>query len=194
MEFLASVPYRKNSRGVPCAGCAAKCLDPPAWQWPREAVTPYARVPGERHCHRRVADRRVVRLIQKWPSSGVLEDGKRTPSEMGTVQGGSVSPLLANLYLHYVFDLWVRRWRVKQARGDVVLVRFADDFVVGFQHRHEAELFLVCRRTVNPQAACAFAVALDLREMARSHVPAGPVERVVRRQRRRTGLSSTEPE
>ena len=91
----------------------------------------------------RVADRRVVRLIQKWLSAGVLEDGKRIRSEVGTVQGGSVSPLLANLYLHYVFDLWVQRWRKKQAQGDVVVVRWADDFVVGFEHREEAERFLV---------------------------------------------------
>jgi len=89
----------------------------------------------------RVADRRVVRLIQKWLSAGVLEDGKRTRSEMGTVQGGSISPLLANLYLHYVFDLWAQRWRRKQAQGDVVVVRFADDFVVGFEHREDAERF-----------------------------------------------------
>ncbi len=91
----------------------------------------------------RVADRRIVRLIQKWLAAGVLEDGKRIQSEVGTVQGGSISPLLANIYLHYVFDLWVQRWRQKQARGDVVVVRFADDFVVGFQHRIEAERFLV---------------------------------------------------
>ena len=90
----------------------------------------------------RVADRRVVRLIQKWLTAGVLEEGKRIQSEVGTVQGGSISPLLANLYLHYVFDLWVQRWRQKQARGDVIVVRFADDFVVGFEHRHEAERFL----------------------------------------------------
>ena len=90
----------------------------------------------------RVADRRVVRLIQKWLRAGVLEDGKRTLSEVGTVQGGSISPLLANIYLHYVFDLWVQRWRQRQARGDVVVVCFADDFVVGFQHREEAERFL----------------------------------------------------
>ncbi len=90
----------------------------------------------------RVADRRIVRLIQKWLAAGVLEEGKRIHSEVGTVQGGSVSPLLANIYLHYVFDLWVQRWRHKQARGDVVVVRFADDFVVGFQHRVEAERFL----------------------------------------------------
>jgi group II intron reverse transcriptase/maturase len=90
----------------------------------------------------RVADRRVVRLIQKWLRAGVLEDGQRTRSEVGTVQGGSISPLLANIYLHYVFDLWVQRWRHQQAQGDVVVVRFADDFVVGFEHRHKAEQFL----------------------------------------------------
>jgi RNA-directed DNA polymerase len=90
----------------------------------------------------RVGDRRVVRLIQKWLTAGVLEDGERTRSEVGTVQGGSISPLLANIYLHYVFDLWIQRWRTRQAHGDVVVVRFADDFVVGFEHREEAERFL----------------------------------------------------
>jgi group II intron reverse transcriptase/maturase len=90
----------------------------------------------------RIADRRVVRLIQKWLRAGVLEDGNRIQREVGTVQGGSISPLLANVYLHYVFDLWVHRWRTTQAHGDVVVVRYADDFVVGFQHRHEAEQFL----------------------------------------------------
>jgi group II intron reverse transcriptase/maturase len=95
-----------------------------------------------RFVEHRVADRRVVRLIQKWLAAGVLEDGKRTQSEVGTVQGGSISPLLANLYLHYVFDLWVQRWRRKQACGDMVVVRFVDDFVVGFEHRSDAERFL----------------------------------------------------
>ena len=89
----------------------------------------------------RVGDRRIVRLIHKWLRAGVLEDGKRTRSEVGTVQGGSISPLLANIYLHYVFDLWVQRWRNARAHGDVVVVRFADDFVVGFQHRRDAERF-----------------------------------------------------
>lgn len=91
----------------------------------------------------RVADRRIVRLIQKWLTAGVLEEGKRIRSEVGTVQGGSISPLLANIYLHYVFDLWVQRWRTRRACGNVVVVRFADDFVVGFQHRFEAERFLI---------------------------------------------------
>jgi group II intron reverse transcriptase/maturase len=90
----------------------------------------------------RVADRRVVRLIQKWLRAGVLEEGRRTRSPVGTVQGGSISPLLANVYLHYVFDLWAQRWRRRQARGEVIVVRFADDFVVGFEHRQEAERFL----------------------------------------------------
>jgi group II intron reverse transcriptase/maturase len=94
----------------------------------------------------RVADRRVVRLLQKWLNAGVMEAGERTVSEVGTVQGGSISPLLANIYLHYVFDLWVQRWRKTEARGDVIVVRFADDFVVGFQYRQEAERFLTMLR------------------------------------------------
>ena len=95
-----------------------------------------------RFIEHRIADRRVVRLIQKWLKAGVLEEGRRVQSEIGTVQGGSISPLLSNIYLHYVLDLWVQRWRQKQARGEVILVRFADDFVAGFQHRQEAERFL----------------------------------------------------
>ena len=90
----------------------------------------------------RIADRRIVRLIQKWLAAGVLEDGTWTPSETGTVQGGSISPLLANLYLHYVFDLWIRKWRTTQTRADVTVVRYADDFIVGFQRREDAERFL----------------------------------------------------
>ncbi len=90
----------------------------------------------------RIADRRVVRLIQKWLKAGVLEDGVRTWREEGTPQGGSISPLLANVYLHYVFDLWAQRWRKTQAHGDVIVVRYADDFIVGFQHRADAERFL----------------------------------------------------
>lgn len=89
----------------------------------------------------RIADRRVVRLIQKWLTAGVQEDGMWTPSETGTAQGGSISPLLANLYLHYVFDLWFQRW-ANGNRGDTVAVRFADDTIVGFQHREDAERFL----------------------------------------------------
>jgi RNA-directed DNA polymerase len=89
----------------------------------------------------RIADRRVVRLIQKWLTAGVLEEGKRTRAEEGTPQGGSASPLLANVYLHYVFDLWVHAWRQKRARGEVIVVRFADDIVLGFQVKSDAERF-----------------------------------------------------
>jgi RNA-directed DNA polymerase len=99
-----------------------------------------------RFVEHRVADRRVVRLIQRWLSAGVLEEGQQMRSEVGTVQGGSISPLLANLYLHYVFDLWVHRWRTRQAQGDVGVVRFADDFVMGFEHREEADRFLTALR------------------------------------------------
>jgi len=91
---------------------------------------------------RRIGDRRIMRLIQKWLKAGVLEKGKWTASEVGTVQGGSISPLLANIYLHYAFDLWVHYWRKTRAEGDVIVVRYADDFMVGFQHRREAERFL----------------------------------------------------
>jgi len=89
----------------------------------------------------RIADRRVVRLIQKWLNAGVLEDGKRIRVEEGTPQGGSASPLLANVYLHYVFDLWVQAWRQKRAHGDVIVVRFADDIVVGFNSQADADQF-----------------------------------------------------
>ena len=88
----------------------------------------------------RIADRRIVRLIQKWLRAGVLEDGKRTPSEVGTPQGGGISPLLANIYLHHALDLWAQAWR-RQAKGDVIIVRYADDGVVGFQHETEARRF-----------------------------------------------------
>jgi group II intron reverse transcriptase/maturase len=91
----------------------------------------------------RVADRRVVRLIQKWLNAGVLEDGKRIRVEEGTPQGGSASPLMANVYLHYVLDLWVQAWRRQRAHGDMITVRFADDAVLGFQSKADADQFRV---------------------------------------------------
>ena len=94
----------------------------------------------------RVGDRRVVRLLRKWLTAGVLEDGKRRPTEEGTPQGGSASPLLANVYLHYAFDLWAHRWRGRHCQGDVRIVRYADDTVIGFEHRHEGEQFLAALR------------------------------------------------
>ena len=90
----------------------------------------------------RIADQRVLRLIRKWLKAGVIEHGRVVRDDGGDAQGASASPLLANVYLHYVFDLWAHQWRRRNARGDVVLVRFADDYVVGFQHRDDAERFL----------------------------------------------------
>ena len=82
-----------------------------------------------------------MRLIQKWLNADVMEDGKRTRTEEGTPQGGSASPLLANVYLHYVFDMWAQAWRQKRAHGDVIVVRFADDIVVGFHSQADADQF-----------------------------------------------------
>jgi len=90
----------------------------------------------------RIADKRVLRNIKKWLNAGVLEDGAMARSEEGVPQGGSISPLLANVYLHYVLDLWADQWRTKHACGGVIVVRFCDDFVVGFQFRKDAERFL----------------------------------------------------
>jgi len=90
----------------------------------------------------RIADRRVLRLIERWLAAGVIEDGEWTQSETGSPQGASISPLLGNVYLHYVFDLWAEWWRNRHAHGDVIIVRFADDFIVGFEHRGDAERFL----------------------------------------------------
>jgi group II intron reverse transcriptase/maturase len=90
----------------------------------------------------RVADPRILRLIQKWLKAGVLEEGEWSETERGTPQGAVLSPLLANIYLHYVFDLWVNAWRKKHARGDVIVVRYADDTVLGFQDAEEADRFL----------------------------------------------------
>ena len=90
----------------------------------------------------RIGDRRIVRLIQKWLKAGVMEQGRWIETEKGTPQGSVISPILSNLYLHYVLDLWVNQWRRKKAAGDVIIVRYADDAVLGFQYRAEAELFL----------------------------------------------------
>jgi group II intron reverse transcriptase/maturase len=90
----------------------------------------------------RVADRRILRLIRKWLKAGVSEDGQWSETKLGTPQGAVASPLIANVYLHYLFDLWADVWRKKVAKGDVIVVRYADDLVVGFQHRTDAERFL----------------------------------------------------
>ncbi len=105
----------------------------------------------------RIADPRILRLLRKWLRAGVSEEGAWSITQEGTPQGAVISPLLANIYLHYVLDLWVHHWRRTKASGDVVIVRYADDFVVGFQHRHEAEQFLDALR----QRLEKFALALN---------------------------------
>jgi group II intron reverse transcriptase/maturase len=90
----------------------------------------------------RIADQRVLRLITKWLDAGVIEDGKWTASEAGAPQGASASPLLANVYLHYVLDRWAQQWRKRHARGDMIIVRFADDFAAGFEHLGDAKQFV----------------------------------------------------
>ena len=90
----------------------------------------------------RIADRRILRLIQKWLRAGVSEEGHWSETEVGTPQGAVISPLLANIYLHYVFDLWAQHWRKHRTTGDMIVVRYADDIVLGFQHRADAERFL----------------------------------------------------
>jgi RNA-directed DNA polymerase len=88
-----------------------------------------------RFIEHRVSDKRIIRLIQKWLTAGVLEDGTVTANEKGTGQGSVISPLLANVYLHYVFDLWAERWRRREATGTMIMTRYADDLVIGFERR-----------------------------------------------------------
>jgi RNA-directed DNA polymerase len=90
----------------------------------------------------RIGDERVLRLIHKWLKVGVMEQGELTVSEQGTPQGAVASPLLANAYLHYVFDLWAERWRKRHSQGELIIVRYADDIVCGFEYEHEAKQFM----------------------------------------------------
>jgi len=99
-----------------------------------------------RFVEHRVGDQRIIRLIHKWLKAGVLEDGVVSVSERGTGQGAVISPLLANIYLHYVLDLWAERWRRREATGDMIIVRYADDFIVGFEHEEDARRFLDAMR------------------------------------------------
>src|SRR5450756_117322 len=95
-----------------------------------------------RFVEHRIGDKRITRLILKWLKAGILEEGIVTVSDQGTGQGSVASPLLANIYLHYVLDLWAERWRRREATGDMIIVRYADDFIVGFQHESDARRFL----------------------------------------------------
>jgi len=99
-----------------------------------------------RFLEHRVGDKRIIRLIRKWLKAGILEDGVVTVSDRGTGQGSVISPLLANIYLHYVLDLWAKRWRRREATGDMIIVRYADDVVVGFEHEDDARRFLDAMR------------------------------------------------
>jgi RNA-directed DNA polymerase len=99
-----------------------------------------------RFVEHRIGDKRIIRLIRKWLQAGILEDGTVTVSDRGTGQGSVISPLLANIYLHYVFDLWAERWRRREATGDMIVVRYADDVVLGFQHESDARRFLDAMR------------------------------------------------
>ena len=100
-----------------------------------------------RFLEHRIGDERIIRLVRKWLKAGVLEDGKWSVSEMGTPQGAVVSPLLANVYLHYVFDLWAKQWRRREATGNVIVVRYADDIVAGVEHEADARRFWDAMRT-----------------------------------------------
>ncbi len=100
-----------------------------------------------RFVEHRIGDPRIIRLIQKWMKAGVLEDGELKATERGTGQGSVISPLLANIYLHYAFDLWANRWRQREATGDMIILRYADDTVVGFEHEADARRFLDMMRT-----------------------------------------------
>ena len=99
-----------------------------------------------RFVEHRVGDRRIIRLIRKWLKAGVLEDGVVSVSDRGTGQGAVISPLLANIYLHYALDLWAERWRRREATGDMIIVRYADDFIIGFEHESDARRFLEAMR------------------------------------------------
>ena len=99
-----------------------------------------------RFLEHRIGDRRIIRLIQKWLKAGILEDGTVKISDRGTGQGSVISPLLANVYLHYVFDLWAEQWRRREVRGDMIVTRYADDIVIGFEHENDARRFLELMR------------------------------------------------
>jgi group II intron reverse transcriptase/maturase len=129
LDALATAIYRKKVNWILDADIRA-FFDSVSWEW------------LVRFLEHRIADRRLMRLIGKWLKAGVLEDGRLLTVERGTPQGAMISPVLANIYLHYVYDLWVHQWRKQKADGEVVVVRYADDTVVGFQRRSDAERFL----------------------------------------------------
>jgi RNA-directed DNA polymerase len=129
------------------------------WIWDADIAGFFDAVSHEwmvRFVEHRIGDRRVLRLIRRWLKAGVLEDGQVVASERGTPQGAVISPLLANIYLHYTLDLWAERWRQREVKGDMIIVRYADDVVVGFQHKSDAERF----GAAMAQRLAAFALSL----------------------------------
>jgi group II intron reverse transcriptase/maturase len=129
LDALATAIYRKKVNWILDADIRS-FFDTVSWEWLM------------RFLEHRIADRRLLRLIGKWLKAGVLEDGRLLTIERGTPQGAVISPVLANIYLHYVYDLWVNQWRRQNGSGEVIVVRYADDTVVGFQRRSDAERFL----------------------------------------------------
>src|SRR5437899_8788332 len=109
-----------------------------------------------RFVEHRIGDKRIIRLIRKWLKAGILEDGIVTVEDRGTGQGSVISPLLANIYLHYVFDLWAQRWRQREATGDMIIVRYADDAIVGFEREGDARRFLDAMRARLEEFALSF--------------------------------------
>ncbi len=129
LDALATAIYRKKVNWILDADIRA-FFDSVSWEW------------LVRFLEHQIADRRLLRLIGKWLKAGVLEDRRLLEVERGTPQGAVISPVLANIYLYYVYDLWVHQWRGRQANGDAIVVRYADETVLGFQHRSDAERFL----------------------------------------------------
>jgi retron-type reverse transcriptase len=109
-----------------------------------------------RFVEHRIGDKRVIRLIRKWLKAGVLEDGVVAVRGKGTGQGSVISPLLANIYLRYALDLWAERWRRREATGDMIIVRYADDVIVGFEHEADARRFLEAMRERLKELRCRF--------------------------------------
>ena len=136
-------PVARNSHGGFCEGGKAQAASTARPVPTHHSVNQKWLV---RFLEHRINDPRILRLIQKWLKAGVLEDGEVKVSETGTGQGSVISPLLANVYLHYTFDLWAERWRRREAKGDMIFVRYADDIVLGFQYEDDARRFLNAMR------------------------------------------------
>ena len=128
-----------------------------------------------RFLEHRIGDKRIIRLIQKWLKAGILEDGVVTADDRGTGQGSVISPLLGNIYLHYALDLWAKRWRQREASGGMIIVRYADDVVVGFEREDDARRFLDAMRARLEEFELTLASLLELAD-AMAGVPNASLE------------------